>query len=130
MQILRWPRGPVYFLLLTILIVIVPDKWEGPVLYRIDSSHVLSLLDAIAMIPLLISVVWIQKGIWKRRIYLFNKMTMYPGSAALMIFLMALGLGMFFASAFSGFHYWWAVGGSIFLIALVNVILISGHSPD
>jgi hypothetical protein len=130
MQLFRWPRGPVYFLVITILMVMVPDKWEGPVLYTIDSGHVLSLVDALAMIPLLVSVIWIQRGLWNRRIYLFNKVTLYPGSAVLMIFFMASGLGLFFASAFSGFHYWWAVGGIIFITMLINIVLISGHSPE
>ena len=130
MHILRWPRGPVYFLLITILLVIVPERWEGPVLYTIDSGHVLSLVDTIAMIPLLVSVIWIQRGLWSRRIYLFNKVTLYPGSAVLIIFFLGIGLGMFLASAFSTFHYWWAVGGTIFIIMLVNVVLISGHSPE
>jgi hypothetical protein len=115
-------------LLLAIIIILIPARWEGPVLYDFNPAPRLSLVDLIAMIPLIISVTWIQNGVWKRRIYLFNKVTIYPGSAVLIVFAMGLGLGMLLASAFFSFHYWWAVGGLTFIIMLVNVVLISGHS--
>ena len=101
---------------------------EGPVIFKIDGEHNLTLANAIALVPLMISAVWIQRGIWKRRIYLFNKVTVYTGPAVLIIFGMGLGLGMFLANAFREFNYWWAVGGLLFIIMLVNVVLISGHS--
>lgn len=129
MQILRWPRGPVYLLLVAILLILIPVRWEGPVFYKINEQHELSVANALAMIPLLISVAWIQRGLWKRRIYLFNKVTLYPGSGVLIVFAMGLGLGMLLASAFYTFHYWWAIGGIFILSTLVNVVLISGHSP-
>ena len=128
MQIFNWPRGPVYLLIIAVLIIMLPKWLEGPVIYEIDDMHHLTLANAIALVPLMISVTWIQRGIWKRRIYLFNKVTIYTGSAVLVIFSMGLGLGMLLASAFFSFHYWWAVGGFLFLIMLVNVVLISGHS--
>ena len=126
----RWPRGPVYLFFLAIFIIFIPDPWEGPVLYNIDSEHNLSLADLFAMVPLLISVTWIQRGVWKRRIYLFNKVTIYPGSAVIIVFFMGLGLGMLLASGFSSFRYWWAIGGILIISTLVNVVLISGHSQD
>ena len=126
----RWPRGPVLLLLLSILLILVPERWEGPVIYIIDDRHALTVLDCIAMIPVLISVTWIQRGIWKRRIYLFNKVTMYPGASVLIVFSMGLGLGMFFAAAFYSFRYWWAIGGIIFMFMLINVVLVSGHSKN
>jgi hypothetical protein len=128
MQLFNWPRGPVYILIIAILMILIPGWMEGPVIYKIDGQHNLTLVNAMALIPLMISAAWIQKGIWKRRIYLFNKVTVYPGAAVLIIFSMGLGLGMLLANAFREFHYWWAIGGSFFIIMLVDVVLISGHS--
>jgi hypothetical protein len=120
----------VYLLAFAIALILVPDRWEGPVLYEINTEHKLTIVDLIAMLPLLVSVTWIQRGVWKRRIYLFNKVTVYPGAGVLIVFGMGLGLGMLLASAFFTFRYWWAVGGSLFIIMLVNVTLTSGRSPE
>jgi hypothetical protein len=127
---IKWPRGPVYLLVILILLVLVPDRWEGPVVYRISSDHSISILDSIAMVPMFFLLIWIQKGIWKRRIYLFNRVTLYPGAAVLMVFSMGLGLGMLLSSAFFTFRYWWAIGGLVFIIMLMAVILVSGKSPE
>ena len=126
MKTMEWPRGPVVILAIAIILFALPDSWGGPFLLDISEGHGLSLIDTIALIPLLISAVWIQKGLWSRRIYLFNKITLYPGSASLLIFFIGLGLGLLIASAFNNFYYWWAVGGFIFIIFLGNIVLISG----
>ena len=126
MKIFKWPRGPVYILLLAVLIGLVPQQWEGPLIIEDGTGNGLSYLNLVALLPLLIAVTWIQNGLWKRRIYLFNKVTIYPGAASLIIFFMGLGLGLLTASAFREFFYWWAVGGIIFLGTLINVVLISG----
>ena len=130
MNYLEWPRGPIILLILSVLIFALPEQWEGPFLFRISNGHGLSIVDSFALIPLLISAAWIQKGLWKRRIYLFNKITMYPGSASLIIFFMGLGLGLLIASAFNDFFYWWGVGGVLFMIFLINVVLISDKMRD
>ena len=126
MKAIEWPRGPVFLLSLSILIFAIPGQWEGPYLLTIGDGQGLSLLDTIALVPLLISAGWIQKGLWGRRIYLFNKITMYPGSASLLIFFIGLGLGLLIASAFNNFYYWWAVGGLTFIFVLLYIVLISG----
>lgn len=130
MKVLSWPKGPVILLSLSILVFALPAQWEGPLILSIGEGHGLSLLDTFALIPLMASAIWIQKGLWARRIYLFNKITMYPGSASLLIFFIGLGLGLLIASAFNTFFYWWAVGGLIFVILLVNIVLISGKSQN
>ena len=127
MKAIEWPRGPVFLLSLAILIFAVPAQWEGPFLFKISEGHGLSLLDTIALIPLLISTAWIQKGLWGRRIYLFNKITMYPGSASLLIFFIGLGLGLLIASAFNNFFHWWAIGAITFIFTLIYIVLISGR---
>ena len=130
MKYLEWPRGPILLLTISIIVFALPDPWEGQVLFNISNGHGLSLIDFIALIPLLISATWIQKGLWKRRIFLFNKITMYPGSASLIIFFIGLGLGLLIASAFNDFFYWWAVGGVLFIILIINVVLISERMKD
>ena len=126
----KWPQGPVHLLVISILIGIIPHKWEGPMIVEDETGFGLSYLNTFGLIPLLAAVYWIQKGLWKRRIYLFNKVTIFPGAASLIIFFMGLGLGLFAASAFRDFSYWWAVGGIIFIAFLINVILISGKMQD
>jgi hypothetical protein len=128
MKYLEWPRGPVIFLILSILMFLLPERWEGPYLMNVNGGNGLSLLNTLAVFPLLISAGWIQKGLWSRRIYLFNKITIYPGSASLLIFFIGIGLGLLIAAAFSEFSYWWAVGGIIFLSLLIYIVLVSGKS--
>jgi len=124
---MEWPRGPILLLIISILVFALPEQMEGPDLFGISNGHGLSLIDSLALIPLLISAIWIQKGIWKRRIYLFNKITMYPGSASLIIFFIGIGMGLLIASAFSSFYYWWIIGSILILALLINVVLISGR---
>lgn len=126
--ILKWPRGPVYLLILALLLFLIPTHLEGPLLFEINEERDLSVADLLALIPLLASVTWIQRGLWKRRIYLFNRVTLYPGATTLIIFFMGLGLGMVIANAFYNFGYWWAIGGSFFIVFLVVVVLKSGKS--
>ena len=125
-QFTRWPKGPVYLLVIALLIFLIASRFEGPLIFEINNEHGISLADLIAMIPLLISITWIQRGIWSRRIYLFNRVTIYPGAATLIVFSMGLGLGMLLAHAFYTFRYWWMIGGSLFIIILVTVVLKSG----
>jgi len=125
---LKWPKGPVFLLILSLLIFMVPSSLKGPVLLKISEEHSLSLINMLALIPMLVALIWIQKGLWKRRIYLFNRVTLYPGATTLMVFIMGLGLGMVLAHAFSGFRYWWAIGGAFFITILVAVILKSGKT--
>ena len=109
-SILRWPKAPVYLLLISILLFMVPVSLEGPVLIDFQEASDLTITDLIALISLMTSVVWIQKGLWRRRIYLFNRVTLYPGATTLLVFSMGLGLGMVLAHAFSTFRFWWAIG--------------------
>jgi hypothetical protein len=125
---LKWPKAPVYLLMFSILLFLVPASLEGPVLFDFQGASALSLTDLVAVIPLMISVIWIQKGLWRRRIYLFNRVTLYPGATTLLVFSMGLGLGMVLAHAFSTFRYWWAIGGASFIIILAIIVWKSGRS--
>ena len=129
MKFSEWPHGPVILLCVSVVLFTLPDAWEGPLLLAVGNGNGLSLVDTIALLPLLISTFWIQKGLWGRRIYLFNKITMYPGSASLLIFFVGIGLGLLIASAFNTFLYWWAVGGILFVLLLLYIVLISGKMP-
>ena len=123
-----WPRGPVYLLIFAILLFFVPKHLEGPRIISADTDHGLTILNTLALVPPIVSVYWIQRGLWSRRIYLFNRITIYPGAGSLLIFGMGLGLGMLIASAFAEFNYWWAVGGILFLTVLVLIVLKSGKN--
>lgn len=122
---IRWPYGPIYLLLIPILLFMVPKKFEGPVLFTFSDGQSLTLLNTLAIIPLFVALFWIQRGLWKRRIYLFNRITIYPGAGSLIVFLMGLSLGMLIASGFNDFNYWWAVGGLLFIIILIAIMLKS-----
>ena len=116
MKAIEWPRGPVFLLSLSILLFAIPVQWEGPFLFNISEGNGLSLLDTLALVPLLISAGWIQKGLWGRRIYLFNKITMYPGSASLLIF---------FITIF--FYFFTLFTNRIFFMVFFLIIRISIH---
>ena len=129
-SMLRGPKAPVYLLLISILLFLVPATLEGPVMIDLPETSDLSVTDLIAVVPLMISVIWIQKGLWRRRIYLFNRVTLYPGATTLLVFVMGLGLGMLLAHALSAFRYWWAIGGAMFIIMLAIIVWKSGRTDE
>lgn len=126
MTFYKWPKGPVILLIFSILMFLIPKSFEGPEIFSFGSYQGLSVLNTMALIPLLFSVYWIQRGLWRRRIHLFNRVTLYPGAGSLIVFLMGLGLGMLIAAGFKDFQYWWAIGGILFIFVLIVVVLKSG----
>jgi hypothetical protein len=106
------------------MIFAAPMDQEGQVILSISPGHALSVLDTIALIPLLIGTILLQKGIWKRRRQLMEVIRLFPEKSSLFVFAAGLGLGLLLASAFSTFFWWWVVGALLFGIAVVIAVII------
>jgi hypothetical protein len=119
----RW-----FFLALGLLVVsfalfALPSQIEGPVLLRISPGHAIAVLDAVAIVPLLIASALLYGGIWGARSRLLELTRRHPGRAVAVGFAGGLGLGLLFASVFSTFAGWWAVGAVLFSAVVVAVSL-------
>lgn len=61
----------VLLLVAGLVALILPDSYEGGVLYKIDEQHAFRLLDGIALGLLVLgcAVAWIAGILWHRRMY-------------------------------------------------------------
>ena len=122
-KVLSWPVGRLSLVGLAILLFAAPMRFEGSVLVPISPGHALSVLDSIALIPLLAGVFWLYGGLLQRRERLYESMRVSPGVAILVVFLAGLGLGLLFASAFSAFWWWWALGAILFGTVMITAVV-------
>ena len=113
-KVLSWPVGSLSLVGLAILLFAAPMRFEGSVLVPISPGHALSVLDSIALIPLLTGMFWLYGGLLQRRKRLYESIRFSPGIGILAVFLAGLGLGLLLASAFSTFWWWWALGAILF----------------
>lgn len=104
--------------------LLVPGQYEGPVLMPISPGHGLSLLDALALIPLIIGTGIVYWGLWNRRHRLLAVADTNPIQWSVGVFAFGLGLGLLLASAFSTFWWWWAIGAIIVATTLLAGIII------
>jgi len=102
-------------------ILAAPTAIEGPVILPISPGHALSVLDAVAVLPLLVGSFFLYRGLWQRRGPLRAVALRMPGRAGTLVFVGGFGLGLLIASAFSAFFWWWAVGAMLFGAALLAV---------
>jgi len=51
--------------------LILPDSYEGPVLYHLDERHTIRALDILGMVLLALgcAVAWSAGALWQRRMY-------------------------------------------------------------
>jgi hypothetical protein len=120
---LRWPGAAFAAMALGIAMLAAPASIEGPILLPIAPGHALSVLDTIAVVPLVIGSFVLYAGLWHRRARLAGVVRGGPGAAAIWVFTGGLGLGLLLASAFSAFFWWWAIGAVLFGLALVAAVL-------
>jgi len=61
----------VLLLLAGLLALILPEPYEGPVLYRFDEQHALRALDVLGLVLLALgcAVAWSAGLVWQRRMY-------------------------------------------------------------
>ena len=126
-KILKWPVGSLSLVGLAILIFAAPMRFEGPVLVPISPGHALSVLDSIALIPLLTGMFWLYGGLLQRRKQLYESNRFSPGVVILTVFLAGLGLGLLLASAFSTFWWWWALGAMLFGTVTITAVIAAAR---
>ena len=102
-----------------------PAAIEGPVILPISPGHALSVLDAIAVLPLLAGSFFLYRGLWQRRGLLRAIALRMPGRAGTLVFVGGFGLGLLIASAFSAFFWWWAVGAVLFAAVLLAAVMVA-----
>ncbi len=117
-----WPAGPALLTGGAIALLALPAWMEGPIVLPIGPGHALSVLDAVALVPLVGGALWLHAGLVVRRSRLGEAIRSAPASAGAMLFVTGVGLGLLLASAFSTFFWWWALGALLF--ALGNALLI------
>jgi hypothetical protein len=121
---LSWPYGGLLLVTVAVLLLATPADLEGPVLFPISPGHALSVLDCIALVPLLAGMTWLYIGLWKRRKHILEVTQSSPGRSILVVFIGGFGLGLLIASAFSSFFWWWAIGAILFAAMLIVAILV------
>jgi hypothetical protein len=112
---MRWTLGFVLLLLLSLIVLAMPVRFEGPILVIITRSHGVTLSDVVGFV--LLSVGWLAwaVGIWRRRRLVEAAVSASPGAAAVSAFVGGLGVGLLIASARTSS--WWLVLGAILLIS-------------
>ena len=118
-----WPFGGVGLVTIGIALLAAPAQFEGPVLIPISPGHALSVLDSVALIPLLAGLAWLYWGVWLRRYRIYDATRTSPGKGGLGVFAAGLGVGLLLASAFSTFWWWWAIGATLFLAMTIIAVL-------
>jgi hypothetical protein len=95
---MKWLLGCGILLALALILFVVPAGLEGPVLVPISPGHGLSLVDVVALVPLLAGPGLLAGGLWQRRQRLEVALTRPSWSAWAGAFVAGLGLGLLVAS--------------------------------
>ncbi len=120
-----WPFGGLSLVALAMVLLAMPTRIEGPVLVPISPGHALSVLDSIALAPLLLGTVMLYGGLWRRRGRLGEFLRLYPGIGGAGLFFAGLGLGLLVTSAFSTFFWWWAFGAALFAATTLAALIVA-----
>ena len=124
---MRWLLGCGSLFVLALLLFVAPAGLEGPVLVPISPGHGLSLVDVVALAPLLAGTGLLAGGLWGRRQVLADDLTRRPGVAWAGAFATGLGLGLLVASVFV-FFWWWAIGAALLTAMLFGAALVASGS--
>jgi hypothetical protein len=103
---------------------VVPAGLEGPVLVPISPGHGLSLVDVVALVPLLAGTGLLVGGLWQRRQQLEAALTRRPWVVWAGAFVAGLGLGLLVASVFV-FFWWWAIGAALLTATLLAAAVVA-----
>ena len=126
---MRWLLGCGSLFSLALLLFVVPAGLEGPLLLPISQGHGLSLVDVVALVPLLAGNVLLAGGLWRRRQRLDAALSRRRGVAWAGAFVAGLGLGLLVASVFT-FFWWWAIGAALLTAMLLAAALMASWSDD
>ena len=124
---MRWLFGCAALLVLALALFAVPAGVEGRDLVPISPGHALSLVDAVALVPLLGGFAVLAIGLWRRREHLGVVIKGAPWPASTVSFAAGIGLGLLLASVFP-FFWWWAIGAALFTAVLAVVTLLAAKS--
>jgi hypothetical protein len=126
---MKWLLGCGILFALALSLFVVPARLEGPVLVPISPGHGLSLVDLVALVPLLAGTGLLAGGLWQRRQRLDAALIRRPWSGRAGAFVAGLGLGLLVASVFA-FFWWWAIGGALLTATLLAAALVAAGSED
>ena len=122
---MRWTLGFVLLLVLSVIVLAMPARFEGPILVTVTQRHGVTLSDVVGLVPL--SVGWSAwaAGIWRRRSRVEAAISASPRAATVSAFVGGLGVGLVIASARASS--WWLVLGAALLtsVALGAVPIVS-----
>lgn len=125
---MKYPYHGGGLILLAVLLFAMPQRLEGPVLVPISPGHGLSLLDMVALVPLLVGSGILKVWLWKQRGRLYEVIRLRPTRAVAAVFLAGVGLGLLVASSFASFFWWWAIGAGL-LAAVVVAAMLAVSQP-
>jgi hypothetical protein len=121
---MRWLLGCGALFALALLLFVVPATLEGPVLVPISPGHGLSLVDVVALVPLLAGTGLLAGGLWQRRQGLDAALRRRPWLARAGALVAGLGLGLLVASVFA-FFWWWAIGAALLSATLLAAAVVA-----
>jgi hypothetical protein len=121
---MKWLLGCGILFALALMLFVVPAGLEGPVLVPISPGHGLSLVDVVALVPLLAGTGLLAGGLWQRRQALDAALTRRPWLARAGAFAAGLGLGLLVASVFA-FFWWWAIGAALLSSTLLAAAVVA-----
>jgi len=124
---MRWLQGCAILFALAFVLFAVPARLEGPLLVPISPGHGLTLIDVVALVPLLGGLALLVGGLWQRRERLDAALTRRPWAARMGAFAVGLGLGLLIASVFV-FFWWWAIGAGLLTAMLLTAAVVASGS--
>ena len=124
---MKWLLGCGILFALALTLFVVPATLEGPVLVPISQGHGLSLVDVVALVPLLAGTALLAGGLWRRRQALDAALGRRPWLARSGAFVAGLGLGLLVASVYA-FFWWWAIGATLLSAALLAAAVVAARS--
>ena len=126
---MKWLFGCGILFALALLLFVVPATLEGPVLVPISQGHGLSLVDVLALVPLLAGTALLAGGLWQRRRGLDAALGRRPWLARAGALVAGLGLGLLVASVYA-FFWWWAIGAALLSATLLAAAVLAVGSED
>jgi hypothetical protein len=126
---MRWLVACGTLLVVALALFAVPAGLEGPTLVPISPGHALSVLDLLAVPPLLAATGILAIGLWRRRRRLAASISRSPGWATAVVFGAGAGLGLLLASVLE-FFWWWAISAALFTVALSAMTLSASREPE
>jgi heme exporter protein D len=124
---MKWLLGCGTLFALALTLFVVPATLEGPVLVPISQGHGLSLVDVVALVPLLAGTALLADGLWRRRQALDAALTRRPWLGRAAAFVAGLGLGLLVASVYT-FFWWWAIGATLLSATLLAAAVVAARS--